>query len=220
FGKYLQQFKHLEFFVKNRILYVGTPPFFRHPNLTQMPFNKYVLGLILLLCGTTSLRGQVQFQHSIGACIMTGSINNERFLVLPLSYDPRIHLASSPDVSLSIGLPLSLGFGVRAGTQYAGERWLALDLPLMARAHFFMGATKESDKKIGVYAGLGPNYAYTGGSNVWGTYGGSIRGFAVELGANFRFTGIPVGIRMKMTRDVRSDPAGLFLLGLMYHIGY
>ncbi|MEJ8819879.1 hypothetical protein [Lacibacter sp. H407] len=72
---------------------------------------------------------------------------------------PRYIFKENNNASLSIGIPLSIGLGESEFS--STNKPLAVDIPLTIDYNFGKGATRDSDKKRGVFLGAGFNYTLT-----------------------------------------------------------
>jgi len=101
-----------------------------------------------------------------------------------ITYSPKINFMESGNTSLSLGIPFSIGFsGSYSYSTYGGESntlGLMLDAPLILNFNVGAGSGKESESRIGFFAGGGFGYHASSfsGSDFYGdNYSDKVSGF-------------------------------------------
>ncbi|GAO41073.1 outer membrane beta-barrel protein [Flavihumibacter petaseus] len=117
--------------------------------------------LLLTLGVTAFVFSQAQsFLHGVGTgAIVTSSKNVENSVMFTLMYSPRYTITESDASSISVGIPLAIGFGGSAeynsqsGT--TSSLTYAVNAPLMINYNVGAGSSKESADRFGFFLGAG-----------------------------------------------------------------
>ena len=154
---------------------------------------------IVFMLSVTVLSAQ-HFMHAYGGSISmisggyvtstTGWTSKFSMAQTYFTYFPRYNFLERPNSSVSVGIPIGLGFGFAhsvdgsdVGTAFA------YDLPVVVDYNIGCKATKEVDKHFGGYFGLGFGYANTTISNTKYS-NGSYATYGLLLRAGMRFAGV------------------------------
>jgi hypothetical protein len=142
--------------------------------------KKFVLLAVACLTGATAF--SQSFMHAVGLSVFidhtprSGSITS-----VALTYSPRFNLMENKNMSVSVGIPLSIGgSGGRGGRQGDGyyiddvyyyyddngyeapevkARWM-IDVPVIVNLNFGALSTKHNTSRIGFFVGGGFGYHY------------------------------------------------------------
>ncbi|HVU56353.1 MAG TPA: hypothetical protein VHD83_14910 [Puia sp.] len=125
--------------------------------------------LLLLACGLTG-GVHAQFMHSLGGTVdvMWANLGPEgyqdkvTFVFRDFTYFPRYNVMENGNSSISIGVPLGLGFGsVSNFSDGSSSLYFGVDAPLVADYNFGWKSTADNDSRVGGYLGGGFGYRYT-----------------------------------------------------------
>ncbi|HHG84016.1 MAG TPA: hypothetical protein ENJ82_04640 [Bacteroidetes bacterium] len=179
-------------------------------------FLVYGIFMLVLL----PLQAQVRFMHSAGATYLLGLSPDVFIGTAGLTYNPRIHFGSD-NASIALSTAPTIGFDGAYNSRSGGEGSIVLDLPINLQFHWGLGASRDTDKNLGFYGGIGLGYTYMGQASTFiGAYDGSFLGPLFEGGVNFIIYERPVGLRAKYMIDTKAENAKVFAVGIMYHFGY
>lgn len=167
--------------------------------------KKLFIAVILLTCLGGSAAMAQTFMHSLGASIMFGngkSIDDgSGGSITPtiglnaLTYYPRINLVESDNSSISVGIPLSLGFQGSVNSQTGSSIAFGYDLPLAVDYNIGHKSTLDNESGFGGYVGAGFGYTHTSvsvNSDFLGSYSATANSYGPLVRAGIRF-GIPLG---------------------------
>lgn len=102
------------------------------------------------------------FMHGAGITIFVASPKNGDVSVgESLTYSPRFNFLETENLSVSVGIPLSLGISYTSyTTSYYSDFSLGfvLNAPLIVNINMGRGSTKENTDKFGYFAGAGFGY--------------------------------------------------------------
>lgn len=132
--------------------------------------RKYLLAAIVS-CAVTFTSAQ-SFMNGVGIHLM-GHINsiggNDDFgLGVGIIYSPRFNFLETEKLSVSVGLPLTVGFSIASsqtidntGSTYDNaSAGLIINAPLIINLNLGRGSTKSNKEKIGYFVGAGFAYQY------------------------------------------------------------
>src|SRR5882757_7984920 len=109
-------------------------------------------------------RAQAQFMHSLGGTVSVmyakfgpeGYQDNVTFVFKDFTYFPRYNVMENGNSSISVGVPLGLGFGSASNlSDGSSSLYFGFDAPLVVDFNFGAKATSESDAGFGGYVGGG-----------------------------------------------------------------
>jgi hypothetical protein len=139
------------------------------------------------------------FMHGAGAGVFLHSEpNTNATAAFVLTYSPRINFLETKELSVSAGIPLSVGFSGSysyGGSPYFGPNesntpGFMINAPLIINLNVGAGSTKENEKRFGFFVGGGLGYHYgndakegiDGDYVTYGGYYGSSIGPAGNIG--------------------------------------
>jgi hypothetical protein len=164
----------------------------------------FVAMIFMTLFGGSAALAQT-FMHSLGASILFGNgkavDDGAGGSITPtlgleaITYYPRINLIESDNSSISVGIPLSLGFQGSVNTQTGSSIAFGYDLPLVVDYNMGHKSTLDNEAGFGGYIGAGFGYTHTSVSisdNYLGDYSATANTYGPLVRAGIRF-GIPWG---------------------------
>ncbi|MCC6289940.1 MAG: hypothetical protein IT249_18840 [Chitinophagaceae bacterium] len=110
-----------------------------------------------------------KFMHGAGTGVF---INLSPFIkpAIPtvLTYSPRVNFLETSTLSVSIGVPFSIGFGTTYYTNYYSLNGLSIEntttyvinIPAMVNLNIGAGSSKQAEKRFGFFVGGGVAYQY------------------------------------------------------------
>ena len=134
--------------------------------------------LFAAACITSAAAFSQHFQHSIGASMFIDQVEGERKRPnFALTYNPRFNFVETASMSVSAGIPVSIGFygGYSRSTNTSGKYYdanifgFALNAPLMVNLNLGGGSSRKCNKRIGGFIGGGYGYHYAAPSE-WKSY--------------------------------------------------
>lgn len=160
------------------------------------------LKLSILFCLLVQTSFSQKFMHGAGTGVFINfSSGIEPAIPTVLSYAPRINCFENGDLSVSAGIPFSIGFAISDYADFNSSPGLdmesiftyVINIPAMVNLNIGAGASKQTTKRFGVFIGGGFAYqygryvldgydAYTGGHT---TVNESSLGPAGNLGLRF-----------------------------------
>lgn len=118
-----------------------------------------------------SISAIAQFQHSIGASLITGKgkipAGAEEGSVEPridgfgVFYYPRLNVSESETGALSVGIPLTAGFSGSVNSREGGSMSVILDFPITLDYNFGLGSMEGMESNFGGFVGAGFGYTYS-----------------------------------------------------------
>ena len=130
---------------------------------------KKCFGILLLTCGLAG-GTHAQFMHSLGGTVAVmhttvgpdGYQNSLTFVYKDITYFPRYNVIENDNSSLSVGIPLGLGFGSASNiSDGTSSLYFGFDAPLAIDFNFGAKSTSNSDAGFGGYIGGGFGYRYS-----------------------------------------------------------
>lgn len=125
--------------------------------------------LVLTLSLFISAAYSQTFRHGIGLSIQGGFLaknDDAGVFFSALNYTPRFHFMEKENSSLSVGLPISVGFGSYAYSDdfddydFEDDINFMINAPLMIDFNWGAGATRDTKKRFGLFAGAGAGFHY------------------------------------------------------------
>jgi hypothetical protein len=164
----------------------------------------FIATILMSFLGGSAAFAQ-SFMHSLGATIMfgngksvddgSGGSSTPTIGLNALTYYPRINLVESDNSSVSVGVPLSLGFQGSVNSQTGSSIVFGYDLPLAVDYNMGHKSTPENEAGFGGYIGAGFGYTHTSVSisdNFLGDYAATANSYGPMVRAGIRF-GFPWG---------------------------
>ena len=126
---------------------------------------KKIILSILVSCSALIAFPQ-SFMHGAGVTIMVGTASGGKASVSGgLTYSPRFNFMETESLSLSVGVPLSVGInGSYSYSSYGGEEntiGFLFNAPLMLNLNLGAGSTKDNESRFGFFVGGGFGYHHS-----------------------------------------------------------
>lgn len=120
-----------------------------------------------------------KFMHGAGVIVLVDKTEySDARAVGGLTYSPRINFFQKDNLSLSVGVPLSVGLGGNYSSHIGSYRnettniRFMFNLPAIVNVNFGRGSSKNAHNRIGFFAGAGYGYHFsTEADNYSGDYG-------------------------------------------------
>lgn len=122
------------------------------------------------------------------------------------TYFPRLNFLETQNSSLSIGMPISLGFGSASNTSDDSKGvFFSYDLPVIADYNIGLRSTSENEKNFGFFFGAGFGYNHVGLALSSGSEKISSYGPLAHTGARFNMnrTALTLGFFYKMGMETQ-----------------
>ncbi len=126
--------------------------------------------LLLALSLFTSAAFSQTFRHGVGLGVYGSFLSKndgDPSIFSSINYTPRFHFMEKENTSLSIGLPIAIGFAgsYSYSTDYYDDYYesdfrFMVNAPLMVDFNWGAGATRETEKRFGLFAGIGAGFHY------------------------------------------------------------
>ena len=125
--------------------------------------------LLMAFVLSVSLAFSQSFMHGAGLSLFVTTAKNGNAAVAEgLHYNPRFNFIENEDFSLSVGVPLSVGFSGSYSSNYNSyngntvDNTLAFmaDIPVILNFNFGAGSTKDNEQRFGFFVGGGLGYHY------------------------------------------------------------
>ncbi len=119
------------------------------------------------------------FMHGAGVSLFVATApNSDAAMNWAITYSPRFNFIEQEDLSVSVGIPLSLGasgsYNSRGSYSTGSSLSFVANVPLVVNLNMGCGATKDNESRFGFFAGAGFGYhAGTSTANYTDTYGNS-----------------------------------------------
>lgn len=188
---------------------------------------------IACMAGFTSF--SQSFMHGVGTIIFVDkAADSDAGVIGGLTYSPRFNFLEKDNLSVSIGVPLSVGvsgsYSANYGS-YSGESnslSFMFDAPLMINLNLGCGSTKESDRRFGFFIGAGYGYHYGTSSESFTDFNGyeysdnvqsSTTGPAGNLGVRFGVGRSTHNIEVKLAymKGLNDTKPNIFSLGGLFN---
>jgi hypothetical protein len=120
----------------------------------------------VLLCIVTAPVFSQSFMHGVGTGIFVEkSKGYDPIATAILTYSPRVNITESDFMSLSVGVPLTVGLsGNYQSSSYYGEESgsfnFMANIPLMVNVNLGAGSSKECEDRFGFFLGAGFGYHF------------------------------------------------------------
>ena len=176
------------------------------------------------------------FMHGAGVTVLVGSAKGGDVTVAEgLTYSPRFNFLENETLSVSVGIPITVGISAAYSTTYygsgdnynAGSIGFVVNAPLMINLNMGRGSTKENESRYGYFVGAGFGYHHgdfvtiqSDGYNDYNT-SKSVNTFGPSANAGFR---IGVGsrhrnieVRFSYMKGVNEDKPNIFGIGALFN---
>ena len=109
------------------------------------------------------------FMHGVGLDIFVTTANNGNAAAAEgFTYNPRFNFFETEDYSLSVGVPLTIGFSGSYSSNYNSYYGSTTDntlafmahIPLILNFNFGAGSSKDNEERFGFFVGGGLGYHY------------------------------------------------------------
>ncbi|MBS0027204.1 hypothetical protein ACTJJ0_11745 [Chitinophaga sp. 22321] len=139
---------------------------------------KKIILLTLAFAACFSAYSQ-KFMHGAGVIVLVDKTEySDARAVGGLTYSPRINFFRKDNLSLSVGIPLSVGLGGNYSSHIGSYRnettniRFMFNLPAIVNANFGRGSSKNAHSRMGFFVGAGYGYHFsTEADNYSGDYG-------------------------------------------------
>jgi hypothetical protein len=119
--------------------------------------KKILLSCFLFACFSTAF--SQRFINGVGICAFsTGGSGFNSFITGGITYSPRVNVVESDNSSVSLGLPLSLGIGYSSRSDGTASASAVINIPFIVNYNIGCGSTRQSEDRIGFFAGGGFGY--------------------------------------------------------------
>lgn len=129
--------------------------------------KKIILIAVVLMAGFTGF--SQSFMHGAGLNVFVANASGGQTSVNGgVSYSPRFNFIEQEDMSVSVGIPFTVGasgsYNSRYSSQYGSSSGntlsVMLNAPLIVNLNMGAGATPESESRFGYFVGAGFGYHY------------------------------------------------------------
>ena len=174
------------------------------------------------------------FQQGVGVSVFFDNMVPDKITtVSAITYSPRYNFHETEKMSVSLGIPLSIGFmedgnggyDATTGEEVAGDiTGFTLDVPVMVNLSVGAGSSHMSKGKFGGYIGAGYTYHYASSrdyikNDIDKSIGGSSFGLTVNGGVRISI-GEPVEnveLRFSYYKGRNRTKLGMFGLGVIFN---
>lgn len=187
------------------------------------------ISLLAIVCLSFTATFSQSFMHGAGIGIFVDdAVGADAHANGALTYSPRVNFLETETMSLSIGIPLSVGLSANYNSGYGGESGslgFMVNTPLIVNINLGCGSTKENESRFGFFTGGGFGY-YHGSYYYTDTYYGedmssSINAYgpAANLGLRFGVGGGTKNIeaRLSYMKGIDVSKANIFGIGALFN---
>jgi hypothetical protein len=190
--------------------------------------KKMMVSVVLLFISSVAFCQT--FMHGAGVTVLIGSAKGGDVSVAEgLTYNPRINFLETETLSVSVGIPITLGISAAYSTSYgsdyydAGSIGFVVNAPMMINLNVGRGSTKENVSRYGYFVGGGFGYHHgdfitlqgndfdlyntTKSTNTFGPCANA--GFRIGVGRRHR----NIEVRLSYMKGVSKDKADIFGIG-------
>lgn len=169
--------------------------------------------LFALLVSGFQMGFSQRFMHGAGLGVFVSSAPNHQTTVPSvITYSPRVNIMQNEKNSISIGMPLSLGFtgsyhinaSSSSGTNVSKQSSYLVNVPVMINFNHGVGSSKTNAKKSGIFLGVG--FGANFGSFVSNNFDYNTGRFAKQDESGFGPAG-NLGLRFKVGRNTKNIEA-------------
>jgi len=139
-----------------------------NPEPPKLIMKKNLLVLAICVCSSAAAFSQ-SFMHGVGLNIVVATASGGKAAVNEgITYNPRFNFIEQDDMSVSVGVPLTLGasFSYNAsydsyyGNSSSSSFSFMANIPVMINLNMGAGSTKETESRFGYFVGGGFGYHY------------------------------------------------------------
>lgn len=174
------------------------------------------------------------FYHGLGVSVFFDNMVPDKITTISaLTYSPRFNFYETEKLSVSLGIPLSIGFmgdGSGGYDETTGEEiaddinGFALDVPVMVNLNLGAGSSDMSKRSMGGFIGAGYTYHYASSrdytkNGIEESVGGNSFGLTVNGGIRFSI-GAPVNnieLRVSYYWGRNRTKLGMFGMGVLFN---
>lgn len=127
--------------------------------------KKIVFGLLTILCASAGY--SQSFMHGIGINVFVANASGGQSAVNGgISYTPRFNFIEGDDMSVSAGIPFTVGitgsgsYNSRSGASDGSTLGFVFNAPLIVNLNMGAGSTKDAESRFGYFVGAGYGYHY------------------------------------------------------------
>lgn len=175
------------------------------------------------------------FQHGLGISVFFDNMVPDKITAIAaITYSPRFNFYENEKMSVSLGIPLSLGFQDDGSGYYdesTGENvggdieGFTMDVPVMVNLNLGRGSSRMSKGKYGGFIGAGYTYHYASSrdytkNDIIESVGGSSFGLTVNGGIRASTKGAPmenIELRFSYYRGRNRTTLGMFGVGAIFN---
>jgi hypothetical protein len=191
-----------------------------------------VSAVLLFISGITFCQ---TFMHGAGITVLIGSAKGGDVSVAEgFTYSPRFNFLENETLSISVGIPLSIGLSAPYSTSFgsdyynAGSIGFVVNAPLMINLNMGRGSTKENTDRYGYFVGGGFGYHLgdfiTGQDDGYGGQYNTIKttntfgpcanaGFRIGVGSRHR----NIEVRLSYMKGINEDKPDIFGLAGLFN---
>jgi outer membrane protein W len=137
------------------------------------------ISLLTFICIAYLCSYSQKFMHGAGVIILVDkSEYSDANAVGGLTYSPRFNFFQKDNISLSVGIPLSVGLGGSYNSHYgsysseSNNIRFMFNLPAVVNFNFGRGASRNAHSRMGFFAGAGYGYHYSSENDSYSGYFG------------------------------------------------
>ncbi len=161
---------------------------------------KKIILSVLTLCATHFAICQT-FMHGAGVALLVGtSPGANTSFAEGFTYSPRFNFIETEKLSVSVGIPLTIGFSFSGYTNVysdaASSFGFIATIPVIASLNIARGSTKSNRDKVGYFFGAGMSY-YHGDFVVDNYYSDVVNGESVNTFGPAANAGVRLGVGRK-----------------------
>lgn len=198
------------------------------------------LFLFVAICVVSASAFAQSFQHGIGLGMYVDDMEQVDVNVgSSVTYNPRVNFAETEKMSISVGVPLSLGYAAGYNStyyDYENDNYFEsvysfmLDIPVMVNLNLWGGSSKLSKQRVGGFIGAGYGYHYVSTEKYLvydetvGTYvketGGGSTGVSANGGVRIavgRRRAKNIEIRLSYYRGMNRNKIDVYGLGALFN---
>ena len=171
------------------------------------------------------------FMHGAGITVLVGSAKGGDVSVAEgLTYYPRFNFLENETLSVSAGIPITLGISASYSVNYGSGGFsenssigFVVNAPLMINLNVGRGSTKENESRYGYFAGAGFGYHHGdfitvengyNNSKSTNTFGPAANaGFRIGVGSRHR----NIEVRFSYMKGINEDKPNIFGIGALFN---
>jgi hypothetical protein len=199
---------------------------------------KKIILILAMISTATTVMGQ-SFMHGAGLTVFVGSSPGGDVSVGEgFTYYPRVNFLETENLSLSVGVPLTLGISAAVSTSYystgggyfsdEGSIGIIVNAPLILNLSMGRGSTKDNEQKFGYFVGggfgfhhgdfivteidsYGYDYTTTRSTNTFGPAANA--GIRIGVGRSHR----NIEVRFSYMKGLNEDKPNIFGVGCSFN---